>query len=78
MNTDAGVQRIVALQLLDRPEPWAGPELKTVLSDTSSAAIDGALEKLTREGVIVQLDGQRVQASSALLYIANDLNVVAI
>jgi hypothetical protein len=77
-SSDPGVQRIVALQLLDRPEPWTGPELKTVLSDTPSAAIDTAVQKLTSEGVIVQLEGESVQASPALLHIANVLEVVAI
>lgn len=75
-HTDTGAERLVLLQVLERPEAWSRAELEIALSDVEPSTISTALEALEVESVLYTV-GEQVWACRCVRHL-EQLGLIAV
>jgi hypothetical protein len=75
-HTDTGTERVVLLQVLERPEACSRAELEVALDDVAPSAIGTALDALAVEGVLY-VGREQVRASRCVRHV-DRLGLIAV
>jgi hypothetical protein len=75
-HTDTGTERVVLLQVLERPEACSRTELEVALSDVEPSVIGTALDALVVEGVLY-VDREQLRASRCVRHL-DRLGLIAV